>query len=104
MREICAMTSREQIFAIFRDLKWIIAVSLVISVALYLPDQVRELYRISAADTGWMTEEQLAEFARRNPQGRVGQPEDCASLVAFLCSTEGAWVNGQLLHSNGGLR
>jgi len=55
-------------------------------------------------DTGWMTEEQLAEFARRNPQGRVGQPEDCARLVAFLCSTEGAWVNGQLLHSNGGLR
>ena len=59
MREICAMTSREQIFAIFRDLKWIIAVSLVISVALYLPDQVRELYRISAADTGWMTVRQF---------------------------------------------
>jgi len=53
------MTSREQFFAIFRDLKWIIAVSLVISVALYLPDQVRELYRISAADAGWMTVRQF---------------------------------------------
>src|SRR5215467_10096939 len=53
------MTSREQIFAVFRDLKWIIAVSLVISVALYLPDQVRELYRISAADAGWTTVRQF---------------------------------------------
>jgi predicted chitinase len=57
--EICTMTSREQIFAVFRDLKWIIAVSLVISVALYLPDQVRELYRISAADAGWTTVRQF---------------------------------------------
>jgi 3-oxoacyl-[acyl-carrier protein] reductase len=55
-------------------------------------------------DTGWMTDEQLAEFARRNPQGRVGQPEDCASLVTFLCSIEGGWINGQLLRSDGGLR
>jgi hypothetical protein len=54
------MTSREQIFAIFRQLKWIIAVSIVISVALYLPDQVRELYRISAADPGWITVKQFA--------------------------------------------
>jgi 3-oxoacyl-[acyl-carrier protein] reductase len=55
-------------------------------------------------DTGWMTKEQLAEFARRNPQGRVGQPEDCASLVTFLCSIEGGWINGQLLYSDGGFR
>lgn len=54
-------------------------------------------------DTGWMTAEQMAEFGRRNPQGRVGLPEDCASLVTFLCSAAGGWINGQLLHSNGGL-
>jgi predicted chitinase len=53
------MTSREQIFAIFRNLKWIIAVSIVISVALYLPDQVRELYRIAADDPGWTTVKQF---------------------------------------------
>ena len=54
-------------------------------------------------DTGWMTVEQMAEFSRRSPQGRVGLPEDCANLVTFLCSAAGGWVNGQLLHSNGGL-
>src|SRR2546427_7466159 len=54
-------------------------------------------------DTGWMTAEEMAEFGRRNPQGRVGLPEDCANLVTFLCSAAGGWINGQLLHSNGGL-
>lgn len=53
-------------------------------------------------DTGWMTNEQIAEFSRRNPQGRVGLPTDCANLVAFLSSHAGGWINGQLLHSNGG--
>ena len=55
-------------------------------------------------DTGWMTAQQLADFSRHTPGGRVGLPEDCANLVRFLCSAEGGWINGQLLHSNGGLR
>jgi len=55
-------------------------------------------------DTGWMTTDQRADFSRWTPGGRVGLPEDCANLVRFLCSAEGGWVNGQLLHSNGGLR
>jgi 3-oxoacyl-[acyl-carrier protein] reductase len=54
-------------------------------------------------DTGWMTEAQREDFTRRSPQGRLGLPEDCASLVRFLCSPEGGWVNGQMMHSNGGL-
>lgn len=54
-------------------------------------------------DTGWMTQEQLAETVTRNPRGRAGQPADTASLVAFLCSADGGWVNGQLLHSDGGV-
>ena len=55
-------------------------------------------------DTGWMTASQMAEVARQTPGGRVGLPEDCAHLVSFLCSPEGGWINGQLLHSNGGAR
>jgi 3-oxoacyl-[acyl-carrier protein] reductase len=55
-------------------------------------------------DTGWMTAEQLANFSRRTPGGRVGLPEDCANLVRFLCSAAGGWINGQLLHSNGGVQ
>ncbi|MBN1247451.1 MAG: SDR family oxidoreductase [Anaerolineae bacterium] len=55
-------------------------------------------------DTGWMTDEQMAEVRRDTPLGRVGLPEDCANLVAFLCSPQGGWVNAQLLYSNGGIK
>ena len=41
-------------------------------------------------------------LAGRTPLGRVGTPDDAAALVWFLCSPEGGWVNGQLLHSDGG--
>jgi 3-oxoacyl-[acyl-carrier protein] reductase len=53
-------------------------------------------------DTGWMTEAEQRELARRVPSGRVSTPEDCANLVSFLCSHDGQWINGQVLYSNGG--
>ena len=55
-----------------------------------------------ATDTGWMDAELLTKVAAVTPLGRVGTPEDAANLVAFLCSPQGGWVNGQLLFSNGG--
>jgi 3-oxoacyl-[acyl-carrier protein] reductase len=53
-------------------------------------------------DTAWMTDEQMREFGQHIPLGRVSTPEDCANLVSFLCSPQGGWITGQLLHSNGG--
>jgi 3-oxoacyl-[acyl-carrier protein] reductase len=55
-------------------------------------------------DTGWMSQEQLRESTRRVPLGRVSTPDDCAHIVRFLCSPEGGWINGQLIHSNGGFQ
>lgn len=37
------------------------------------------------------------------PVGRAGQPEDVAACVAFLASSEAAYVTGQTLHVNGGM-
>jgi 3-oxoacyl-[acyl-carrier protein] reductase len=54
-------------------------------------------------DTGWISAELNAELVTRTPLGRLGRPQDTAALVSFLCSAEGGWVNGQLLHSDGGL-
>ena len=54
-------------------------------------------------DTGWMDEEMLRTIADATPLGRVGRPADAAHLVTFLCSPEGGWINGQLIHSDGGL-
>ena len=54
-------------------------------------------------DTGWMSEEIRAHCLAATPLGRLGTPQDTAHLVDFLCSPQGQWVNGQLLHSNGGM-
>jgi 3-oxoacyl-[acyl-carrier protein] reductase len=54
-------------------------------------------------NTGWMPPELEAEIIAATPLGRLGQPSDCANLVRFLCSPAGQWVNGQLMHTNGGL-
>ena len=57
-----------------------------------------------ATDTGWMSQELMADVRRWTLLGRVGMPQDCANLVRFLCSPEGGWINGQLLYSNGGIQ
>jgi 3-oxoacyl-[acyl-carrier protein] reductase len=57
-----------------------------------------------ATDTGWMSEELMADVRRITLAGRVGLPQDCANLVRFLCTAEGGWINAQLLYSNGGLQ
>jgi len=54
-------------------------------------------------DTGWMTDELRTHLLVANPRGRLGQPDDTAALVSFLCSADGGWINGQPLHSDGGL-
>lgn len=57
-----------------------------------------------ATDTGWMSPEIETQVLAGNLQPRVGLPTDAANLVSFLCSPHGQWINGQLLHSDGGLR
>ena len=47
---------------------------------------------------------QLKErLAGLSPLGRVGRPEDIGGVVAFLCSDEGAWINGQRIEVSGGI-
>ena len=45
-----------------------------------------------------------AEVAAGIPLRRVGQPEDVASVIAFLCSDESGYVSGQTLYVAGGPR
>jgi 3-oxoacyl-[acyl-carrier protein] reductase len=53
-------------------------------------------------DTGWVTDEIRADVLPRVPAGRIGQSEDAARLIAWLCSAEAAWVTGQVIGSEGG--
>jgi NAD(P)-dependent dehydrogenase (short-subunit alcohol dehydrogenase family) len=34
---------------------------------------------------------------------RLGQPQDLASMLAFLLSDESSWITGQILSVDGGL-
>lgn len=38
----------------------------------------------------------------RTPAARLGQPDDIAGVVAFLCSGESDWVRGQTIVADGG--
>jgi len=53
-------------------------------------------------ETGWISDELRERLLRRAPAGRLGAPEDCARLVAFLVSDEAGWITGQVIHSEGG--
>jgi NAD(P)-dependent dehydrogenase (short-subunit alcohol dehydrogenase family) len=43
-----------------------------------------------------------AELVARQPIGRLGTPEDIASLVRFLCSKEAEFINGAVIPIDGG--
>jgi 2-keto-3-deoxy-L-fuconate dehydrogenase len=43
-----------------------------------------------------------AELIARQPIGRLGTPEDIASLVRYLCSREAEFVNGAVIAIDGG--
>lgn len=47
--------------------------------------------------------EKLEASARRHPLGRVGQPDDMASLAHFLLSEQASWITGQIIGVDGGL-
>jgi predicted chitinase len=57
------MTVREQLFTLLRNLRWIIVLSVFLSALLYLPDQIRELYRIAADDAGWVAFKEFLAIA-----------------------------------------
>jgi 3-oxoacyl-[acyl-carrier protein] reductase len=39
----------------------------------------------------------------QTPLGRIGQPSDVAPTVAFLASSDSAWITGEILRVSGGL-
>ena len=54
------------------------------------------------AKTGRSPEQARADLAKGNPQGRLIQPEEVASTVAWLCSEGAAGITGQAISVSGG--
>ena len=48
------------------------------------------------------SEEQRQRILSRTPLGRVGDPEEIASIAAFLASDEASYITGQTIYADGG--
>ena len=58
---------------------------------------------IATPMTDALNEQQKAAILGKIPTGAMGGPDDIASAVVYLASTEANYVTGQTLHVNGGM-
>ncbi|MCY6959111.1 SDR family oxidoreductase [Clostridium brassicae] len=48
------------------------------------------------------SKEKVSEFGHNTPMGRAGQPCELAGAYVFLASEDSSYINGQIIHVNGG--
>jgi 3-oxoacyl-[acyl-carrier protein] reductase len=61
-----------------------------------------EMTKSTAERMGVSFEDFIAHSAAQIPVQRVGQPEDIAATISFLCSEEAGFVSGQVIYVAGG--
>jgi 3-oxoacyl-[acyl-carrier protein] reductase len=65
-------------------------------------DRLDEVVQARAGKAGKTPEQVLAELASGTALGRVGEPEELAAVVAFLCSARASYLTGVTLQVDGG--
>ncbi|WP_440672850.1 3-oxoacyl-[acyl-carrier-protein] reductase [Candidatus Pelagibacter sp. HIMB1715] len=58
---------------------------------------------IKTAMTDKIDEKFKETIISKIPSARLGEPEDIANAVCFLCSDQSNYINGETLHVNGGM-
>jgi 3-oxoacyl-[acyl-carrier protein] reductase len=66
-------------------------------------DRSSRLAEEMASKMGTNLEEAFKEMAKSIPLGRYGEPEEVGSLVAFIASERGAYLNGGMFTIDGGV-
>ena len=69
----------------------------------------RQNIRVNAICPGWVETPILGDFEREQlvrqvPMGRIGQPEEVASMVVYLASDAASFVTGTTIRVDGGMR
>lgn len=49
------------------------------------------------------TPQEIAAYAERSPQKRLGEPDDIANIISLLVSPDAFWANGDTVFVNGGM-
>lgn len=49
------------------------------------------------------SEQALKAVAGLSPFGRIGEPEEIASVIGFLCGKDSSWMSGQVVRVNGAM-
>ena len=60
-------------------------------------------YVLTEMGAGTRTADQVAAWTAKSPLGRLGEPDDVASAVAFLASDDGSYMTGQAINVTGGM-
>ena len=50
-----------------------------------------------------LSKEEKEYFNNTIPVGRLGNPQDIANAITFLCSKESEYITGSIMHVNGGM-
>ncbi len=58
---------------------------------------------IKTAMTDKIDEKFKEKIISKIPSARLGEPDDIANAVVFLCSNQSDYINGETLHVNGGM-
>jgi 3-oxoacyl-[acyl-carrier protein] reductase len=54
-------------------------------------------------ETDMIKDAPVAEIKKMIPMARLGKPEDVASVIRFLCSSDASYITGQVIGINGGI-